>query len=314
MPFNGSGVFSRVYNWVTQSGSPPIPVSQLDTQEEDIATALSNCILRDGTGIPTAATPWNSQRITNLGAATGTNDAVRASQLQAGGLITLGSVAGTNTITASMTPALTAYSAGMIVAFTPANNCTGATTINIDSLGAKSIVKGDGTALESGDLQASTSHVLVYDGTNFVCLNPLSFSLVNGTLSGTLSVTGALTLNGALTTDNSSADEVGFKGLPQVSSTISRVSVLSDAGKSIRFDGSSLTATIPANSSVAYDVGTALTFININATALNIAITTDTLRLAGTTTTGTRALAQYGVATAYKYTTDAWIISGSGLS
>ena len=226
----------------------------------------------------------------------------------------LNSVSGTNTITASMTPALTVYSAGMILVFTPANNCTGATTINIDSLGAKSIVKGDGTALESGDLQASTTHAILYDGTNFVLLNPLSFNLVNGTLSGTLSVTGALTLNGSLTTDNTTADEAGFKGLPLNQQNGNYTTVLSDAGKHIQTITSGITYTIAANASVAYPVGTVLTFVNGSSGNISIAITSDTLTLAATSTTGTRTLSSAGIANALKVASTTWYISGTGLS
>lgn len=236
-------------------------------------------------------------------------------EFQVNSVIVLATVAGTNTITGSMTPDLTSYSTGMMVIFTPANNCTGATTINIDTLGAKSIVKGDGTALESGDLQASTVHFLLYDGTNFVLINPLSFNLVNGTLSGTLAVTGALTLNGALTTDNTTADEVGFKGIPQNRQDLSYTLVLTDAGKHALAGGSSgITYTIPANGSVAYPIGTAITFVNATTGNVSIAITTDTLTLAGTTTTGTRTIGQNGMATALKIASTLWLISGVGLS
>ena len=72
--------------------------------------------------------------------------------------------------------------------------------------------------------------------------------------------------------------------------------------------------TIPANSAVPFEIGTAITFINMSTTAPTIAITTDTMYLAGTGTTGTRTLAQYGVATAIKMTATTWIISGSGLT
>jgi hypothetical protein len=238
-------------------------------------------------------------------------DLVREFQVNA--VKVLASVAGTNTITGTMTPDLTSYSTGMLVLFTPANNCTGATTINIDSLGAKSIVRGDGTALESGDLQASTIHAIVYDGTSFVLLNPLSFSLVNGTLSGTLSVTGALALNGALTTDNTTADEVGFKGIPQNGQN-AYTCVLSDAGKHIIASNSGTTLTIPANASVAYPIGTVLTFVNGTGGNITIAITTDILTLAGTGSSGSRTLASTGVASALKVGSQIWYISGTGLS
>lgn len=239
-------------------------------------------------------------------------DLVREFQVNA--VRVLASVAGTNTITGSMTPALTSYSTGMMVIFKPANDNTGTVTININALGAKNIVKGDVLALGSGDLQASAIHFLIYDGVDFVCLNPMSFSLTNGALSGTLSVTGALTLNGALTTDNTTADEAGFKGLPQNSQSGNYTLVLTDAGKHILQNSSGSTTTIPANASVSFPVGTAVTIMNNSAGNISIAITTDLLLLAGTSTTGNRTLASFGIATVLKYAPTSWIISGTGLS
>jgi hypothetical protein len=93
---------------------------------------------------------------------------------------------------------------------------------------------------------------------------------------------------------------------------------LSDSGKTFYFTGSTApTATIPANGSVAYPVGTVLTFVNdaSAAVSMNITITTDTLQLAGTgSTTLPKVLARYGVATAIKVTSTKWVISGTGLS
>ena len=50
------------------------------------------------------------------------------------------------------------------------------------------------------------------------------------------------------------------------------------------------------------------------AVTTSIAITTDTLILAGTGTTGTRTLAPYGMATLLKLTATSWTISGNGLT
>ena len=111
--------------------------------------------------------------------------------------------------------------------------------------------------------------------------------------------------------------DVGYLGIPQVggaAKTGNYTAVLADAGQQILFNATGLTGTIPANGSVAYPIGTTLTFINIFAGNLSIAITTDTMTLANSTTTGTRTLAQNGVATAVKYTSTSWIISGVGLS
>jgi len=94
--------------------------------------------------------------------------------------------------------------------------------------------------------------------------------------------------------------------------------VLSDSGKSLLHPSSDVTPriwTIPANASVAFPLGTMVTFVNDNAAgAISIAITTDTMRLAGAGTTGTRTLAANGIATILKLTATSWIISGSGLT
>tara|TARA_R110000868_G_scaffold46415_2_gene153373 strand:+ start:138 stop:611 length:474 start_codon:yes stop_codon:yes gene_type:complete len=104
--------------------------------------------------------------------------------------------------------------------------------------------------------------------------------------------------------------------LPQNSQSVAYTLVLSDSGKSVVHpisDNNARTFTIPANGTVAYPVGTAVTFINMINT-LTISITTDTMYLAGAGTTGSRTLAAYGVATAIKVTSTSWIVSGNGLT
>lgn len=220
MPFS-SGTYSVVYSFTTEAASPPIEIAKLDEQFTDVATALSNCVLRDGTGLPTAATDWNGQRITNLGAATAANDAVRAAQLQSGALLTLGSVSGTNTITGSLTPALAAYTAGMVVVFNPAGNNTGATTLNINSLGALDILKEDGDALASGDLVAGVPAVLVLDSgaDDWILLNPQTYAAIVAT---------SLTVNGIAHTD--------WARLSQSNTFTGSSQVISSSGPTLEFE------------------------------------------------------------------------------
>lgn len=112
-------------------------------------------------------------------------------------------------------------------------------------------------------------------------------------------------------------NDVAAKNLPQNSRSTAYTLVLSDAGKHILHpsaDTSARVFTIPANSSVAYPIGTALTFINQNGGgAITISITSDTMRLAGTGATGSRVLSANGIATAVKLTSTEWIISGINL-
>lgn len=90
---------------------------------------------------------------------------VRDSNTLAGKLI--GSVSGTNTITGTLTPAITAYAAGQSFRFVVAATNTGAVTINLNGLGAKAITKAGSTALAAGDLKAGALVTINYDGTRF---------------------------------------------------------------------------------------------------------------------------------------------------
>jgi hypothetical protein len=151
----------------------------------------------------------------------------------------------------------------------------------------------------------------------------------SGTLGFAAAATGDVTLNGTETLTNKTisganntltvdgTNEVGFKNIPQNSQSAAYTLVLADAGKHIfhpSTDANARTYTIPANSSVAYPIGTAITFINMTSQVVTIAITTDTMYLSAAGTTGSRSLAQYGSATAIKITSTNWLISGSGLT
>jgi hypothetical protein len=141
--------------------------------------------------------------------------------------------------------------------------------------------------------------------TNAILVNPALGTPASGTLSN-------CTVDGT--------DSVGFRNIPQNAQTGSYTMVLADSGKHIYHasGAGAATYTIPAASSVAYPIGTAITFINLSATAISIAITTDTMYLSSAGTTGTRTLAQYGSATALKVSgvssSGIWVISGSGLT
>jgi hypothetical protein len=108
------------------------------------------------------------------------------------------------------------------------------------------------------------------------------------------------------------ADTIGFRGLPQNSQTGAYTLVLSDAGKMINTTTGGVV--IPANSSVAFPTGTTIVIFNNSGSSQNVSITTDTLRLAGNTSTGTRTLSEYGLATCVKVASTTWVIGGSVLS
>ncbi|KAF0115599.1 MAG: hypothetical protein FD149_1558 [Rhodospirillaceae bacterium] len=104
--------------------------------------------------------------------------------------------------------------------------------------------------------------------------------------------------------------------MPQNSQSANYTLVLSDAGKHIfhpSSDSSARTFTIPSNASVAYPIGTTMTIVNRGGT-VTIAISSNTLVLAGTGATGSRTLAANGVATMLKIAATEWVVSGTGVS
>jgi hypothetical protein len=110
----------------------------------------------------------------------------------------------------------------------------------------------------------------------------------------------------------------GYINIPQNSNSADYTCVIGDAGKHIFHPAADTTArtfTIPANSSVAYEIGTTLTFVNQHgAGVITININTDTCRLAVTGVTTSKYLAADGIATAIKITSTEWLISGAGLT
>lgn len=108
------------------------------------------------------------------------------------------------------------------------------------------------------------------------------------------------------------ANSIGYRGVPQNAKTSAYTLALSDAGKHISITTGGVT--IPANGSVAFPIGTTIAIFNNSGSNQAIGITSDTLRLAGTADTGSRTLAQYGLATCVKVASNVWVISGAGLS
>ncbi len=67
-----------------------------------------------------------------------------------------------------------AYTNGMMIVFRANTQNTTGATINVNGLGVKNIVKRVNTTLATGDILASMICQLIYDGTNFVLLNPVT--------------------------------------------------------------------------------------------------------------------------------------------
>lgn len=204
MSFNGSGTFQ-----INTAGQPVVTGTVISSTAfnaltADLATGLSTCVTKDGQTNPTANLPMAGYKLTGLGSGSANTDSATLGQVQSNTVSLIGSISGTNTITGSLSPAIAAYAAGQMFWFVAANANTGATTININSLGAKSITKNGTTALAANDIKSGQTVVIVYDGTQF--------QLIGSSLAGiTTSAVTALGINaGDSVTSGTANTAVGY--------------------------------------------------------------------------------------------------------
>jgi len=252
-------------------------------------------------GAPSWASPATSGTVTSV-AGTGTVNGISLSgTVTTSGSLTLGGALSGVSLTSQVTGTLPAANGGTGVA----NN-------------AAMTVTGSGNFAYTRTLTAATNVTFPTTGTLATLAGSETFT--NKTLTSPTLTTPALGTPSSGTLSSCTVDgtnSVGFLNIPQNSQSTAYTLVLADAGKHIfhpSTDANVRTFTIPANSSVAYPIGTAITFINMTSNVVTIAITTDTMYLSSAGTTGSRSLAQYGSATAIKMTSTTWLISGSGLT
>jgi hypothetical protein len=120
------------------------------------------------------------------------------------GFIVAGGTA--NAITGTLSPAIAAYTQPLAIKIKIANTNTGAVTLNLNSLGTRSIVKISGgtiSALVAGDLVAGGIYEVVYDGTQFIVLGAMGGLIEVGqgqlkTSTGSVSTSSSVRVNLAL--------------------------------------------------------------------------------------------------------------------
>lgn len=168
--------------------------------------------------------------------------------------------------------------------------------------------------VQTGNVQSLIIDVIQNGGFTITWVHALTGNSSLSPFASTLTRFTLTTVDGGttITIDSSFA-----AGIPVTAKTGNYTLVAADADTTIYHpasDNSARTFTIPANATVPFTPGTTVTFVNLAATASTIAITSDTMYLAGAGTTGSRTLAQFGICTAYKLTSVIWIINGTNVT
>jgi hypothetical protein len=148
---NNNGLYSE---------TPPntlLGADAMNTIQEEIATVVENM----GIGLLNARNDTRTQLWSAI---------LRLAQKVPFGALDTGVA---NTYVISPSPVFTAYTPNLFIVFKALNTNTGASTLNVNGLGARALNKNGTQALIAGDIQAGMEIACIHDGTNFQVVSTL---------------------------------------------------------------------------------------------------------------------------------------------
>lgn len=152
-----------------RAGGTALTSALHDTHDEDLTDSggLGLCITRDGQNSPSADLPMNSKKFINVGDAQARNEYLSNKQFQRSSVIWGGTASfSSDAYAISLSPAITAYTDGMMVIWRSTNaNTTTTPTLNVNGVGAVTITQMSG-ALAAGDIKGTNKiNICVFNST-----------------------------------------------------------------------------------------------------------------------------------------------------
>lgn len=189
--------FNKIYSWVTDFNQGiGTRADRHDAQDNAFVNGICAAWLVNPTAngqnpafnggvssTPTVNVNMGGYRMTNAANGVSAQDFATVSQLTGGADSPVwGGVAGgtANVVTITLSPALAAYANGIYILFVVGTTNTGNVTVNVNGLGAISVLKNGSKQLEAGDWVAGTTQEIVYYNGNFQLV-----SNVNGLVTQT---------------------------------------------------------------------------------------------------------------------------------
>jgi hypothetical protein len=160
-------------------------------------------------------------------------------------------------------------------------------------------------ALKANVVDLTTANVV--ENTNLYFTNARAIAAVTNTTLSNITVSGNIILN---------SYAVGYLEAPQNAQNTSYTLTLTDSGKHIYSQNTTTQVlTIPTNDNVAFNVGTMVSIVLQGSGNVTVSpFSGVTLYLAGNSTSASRTISTYGMATLMKVATNTWFINGSGVS
>ena len=184
MPWSGgsftrtNGVHTGSTVWVQdRAAGTKILATRHDTHDQDLADGINSTLNKEGSNAATGNLNIGSQRLTAVADGTAKTDAATVNQIQSNAPAFQATDTGTaNAYVIALSPAVTAYAAGQTFTFKAGAASTGTSTLNVNTLGTKTIKKLNDQDIASGDIEAGSIVTVVYDGTNFQMTSQLASS------------------------------------------------------------------------------------------------------------------------------------------
>jgi hypothetical protein len=249
MPFNGSGIYQRVRNWVADAAAGiKIRADYHDAEDDGFAQGLTNCITRDGQSTITQNIPFNSKRITGLADPVNPQDAVTKASLTTavGGYLPLAGGTMTGDIVLARDPDL------------PLEPSTKQYTDARDAATLAAAKAAGDAAYQARNPQLFAGIPIVTVGTDYTTVGTDAQKMIANWAGRPISIW----INGPLYPDGTCISIFAYSGY------------------------------------VAFNNNETMMWCNRD----------------GNATSGNRTLAQFGVATAVKWTGGNWVVSGNGLT
>ena len=206
MARNGSGTYTNPYpNFV--SGTV-ISSTEVDTNNSQIATALTQSIAVDGQSVVTADLPLATHKFTGMKVGTAATDSLTLGQAQAEAFVWCGTATGSaDAIVLTPSPPITAYAAGQrFVWMASSLTNTAATTVAISGLSAIAL-QDNGAALTAGQHAASKMFMGILNTTSTVQIMQVQVSGTDPLIVSSLTVDGNSQFNGTIT---AGVDDTGY--------------------------------------------------------------------------------------------------------